>query len=166
MAATPMKPGDGLRDAPDDAMTCCCRQGRHTGATLGTPCIGDAGPREGAAVGGWIEVALGERLARVDPRRLVHVRLNGHDVVRLDDVWEAGHLGARARGLAFDFVGEDGFRVRDKLPAGIAGQDLATGYACVSTRDLVWPPVPARPCFWRVKRGARIVAFEPQSPAR
>jgi hypothetical protein len=149
----------------DVGMTCCCRHARHMGATHGTPTIEVATDlsKETAIPRWWIDVTLGDRTARVEPRNLVQVRLHGVDVVRLDDLWESGHLGVRAAALAFDFIGDDGFSVRDKVPAGIAGRDLVTGYACVSTRDLVWQPAPSRPCFWRVKRVARVVAFEPST---
>jgi hypothetical protein len=58
----------------------------------------------------------------------------------------------------FDFVADDGFQITSKQPAGIDGSELPTGYVCVGTRDLVWQPQPERPCFWRVKGVARIVA--------
>ena len=58
----------------------------------------------------------------------------------------------------FDFVADDGFRIASKQPAGIDGSELQTGYVCMATRDLVWQPVPERPCFWRVKGVARVVA--------
>ncbi len=105
---------------------------------------------------------MGQRTARVELRRLVQVRVGGVDVVRLDELWQASRFGVRAARLAFDFVGEDGFRIGDKLPAGVAGRELAAGYACVATRDL--PPghgpwEPERPCFWRVKGVTRMIAI-------
>jgi len=78
--------------------------------------------------------------------------------VRLDELWAASHLGVSAAGLTFDFVGDDGFRIASKQPVGIDGRELQTGYVCVATRDLVWQPLPERPCFWRVKGVARIMA--------
>jgi hypothetical protein len=102
---------------------------------------------------------MGQRTARVELRRLVQVRVGGVDVVRLDELWQASRFGVRADLLAFDFVGEDGFRIGDKLPAGVAGRELAAGYVCVGTRDLLWAPEPERPCFWRVKGVTRMVAL-------
>jgi hypothetical protein len=107
---------------------------------------------------GWIDVACGDRSARVGLRRLVAVRLLGRDVVRLDDVWAAAHLGERATCLAFDFVGEDGFHLAADGATPASGRDLQTGYVCIATRDLIWQPVPERPCYWRVKGVVRVVA--------
>ena len=78
--------------------------------------------------------------------------------MRLDDLWAASHLGVPAASLLFDFVADDGFRIGAKQPEGIDGSALPTGYVCVGTRDLLWQPVPERPCFWRVKGVARVVA--------
>ena len=102
---------------------------------------------------------MGTRTSRVDLRRLVPVRVGELDLVRLDDVWEASHFGVRAAALAFDFEGADGFRLGNKLPSGVPGPELSAGYACVATRNLVWSPKPERPCFWRVKGVARMVAI-------
>jgi len=107
----------------------------------------------------WIDVALGDRSVRVDVPRLVCVRVHGRDVARLDDVWAASHLGPRADQLSFDFVAEDGCCIVAKAGAGIPGRELRTGYVCVSTRDLVWQPVPERPCYWRLKSVVRMVAL-------
>jgi hypothetical protein len=107
----------------------------------------------------WIDVMMAGRSARVDVPRLVCVRVHGRDVARLDDVWAASHLGSRIERLAFDFVGEDGFCIMAKAGVAIPGRALATGYVCVTTRDLVWQPVPERPCYWRVKAVARMIAL-------
>ncbi len=107
----------------------------------------------------WVDVSLQRLSARIELRKLVAVRVLGQDVVRLDDVWAAAHLGgAPLRALAFDFVGEDGSRLGDLQPGGVPGQELATGYVCSATRDLLWQPTPARPAFWQMKGVARIVA--------
>jgi len=111
----------------------------------------------------WIDLAVGRATARVELPRLVAVRVHGVDVVRLDELWEAAHLGIAASSLTFDFVAEDGFQIGAKDPAGVDGRDLPTGYVCVATRDLLWQPQPQRPCFWRVKGVARVVAT-PRSP--
>jgi hypothetical protein len=137
------------------AMSCCCRQEEHTDAI--TAC--SLGERRQTSW--WIDLFMGERSARVELRRLVQVRVGGVDVVRLDELWQAAHFGVRATSLAFDFVGEDGFRIGDKLPSGVAGRELAAGYACVGTRNLLWAPKPERPCFWRVKGVTRMVAIDP-----
>ena len=105
----------------------------------------------------WIDVSTGPSKARVELPKLVAVRVRGVDVVPLEALWAASHLGVPAGGLRFDFVGDDGFRVADRAPSGIDGAELRTGYVCVATRDLVWQPVPERPSFWCVKGVARIV---------
>ena len=89
--------------------------------------------------------------------RLVPVRVRGVDMVPLDELWAVSHLGVSPARLTFDFVADDGFRITANQPAGIDGSELATGYVCVATRDLVWQPLPERPCFWRVKGVARVV---------
>jgi hypothetical protein len=88
--------------------------------------------------------------------------VGGVDVVRLDELWAASHLGVSPVSLTFDFVADDGFQIASKQPAGIDGSELRTGYVCVGTRDLVWQPLPERPCFWRVKGVARMVATPKQ----
>jgi hypothetical protein len=60
--------------------------------------------------------------------------------------------------LSFDFLGADGYRLGATLEGGIDGAELATGYICVVTRNLVWAPSPERPCFWRVKGVVRVHA--------
>jgi len=97
-------------------------------------------------------------VARVELPRLVAVRIGGVDVVPLQEVAAASHLGIHPRSCTFDFVGDDGFRVTSKQPEEIDGVEIATGYVCIATRDLVWQPQPERPCFWRVKAVARMVA--------
>lgn len=106
----------------------------------------------------WVDLIAGRLSARVELRRLVAVRIAGRDVVRLDDLWAAGHLGVVAGDLAFDFVGDDGGRLRDREAAGVPCRALSTGYICVVTRDLLWQPVPERPAFWSVRAVARIAA--------
>jgi hypothetical protein len=106
----------------------------------------------------WVDLTIGPLSARVELRRLIAVRIGGRDVVRLDDLWAAGHLGVPADGLAFDFVGDDGSRLRDHDPAGIPGRALSTGYVCVVSRDLLWQPTPERPPWWSARAVARIVA--------
>ena len=141
-------------------MTCGCRQARHTDENASPPSGTHATRRW------WIDLSAGRSLAaRVELPRLVAVRVHGVDVVRLDELWAASHLGVAAASLTFDFVADDGFQIASKQPAGIDGIELRTGYVCVGTRDLVWQPVPERPCFWRVKGVARIVAT-PKEPFR
>ncbi|HEY1693599.1 MAG TPA: hypothetical protein VGG39_15630 [Polyangiaceae bacterium] len=94
----------------------------------------------------------------MDLSRLVVVRVQGVDVARLDEVWAAARLGVPSERLVFDFVGDDGFHLAASDRPGVAGADLATGYVCVTTRDLVWQPSPVRPCYWRVKGVERAVA--------
>jgi hypothetical protein len=91
-------------------------------------------------------------------RRLVAVRVDGRDLVRLDDLWAAAHLGVGPAGIAFDFVADDGVHLIGREPAGIAGEELATGYVCVATRDLLWQPKPQRPRYWHVKGVAQMLA--------
>jgi len=86
-------------------------------------------------------------------------------MVPLDALWAASHLGVPHANLTFDFVGDDGFQIATMQPEGIDGSELRTGYVCVTTRDLVWQPLPERPCFWRVKAVARVVAT-PKEPLR
>jgi hypothetical protein len=107
----------------------------------------------------WVDLEVGRLSARVELRRLVAVRIAGRDVVRLDDLWSAGHLGVPATDLAFDFFGDDGTCVRDREPGGIPWRALSTGFMCVVTRDLLWQPTPQRPASWGVRAVARIVAF-------
>jgi hypothetical protein len=140
-------------------MTCCCKHERHTAATA----VATPGQSQGSAW--WIDLVMGARTTRVDLRRLVPVRVGELDLVRLDDLWEASHFGVRAAALAFDFEGHDGFRLGEKLPAGVPGLELGAGYACVTTRNLVWTPTPERPCFWRVKEVVRMVAIATVSRA-
>jgi hypothetical protein len=139
-------------------MTCDCRQARHTSETA-SPASGLHATRRW-----WIDLSTGRTRARVELPRLVAVRVNGVDVVPLDALWAASHLGFPPASLMFDFVGEDGFRIASKLPAGIDGSELRTGYVCVSTRDLLWQPVPERPCYWRVKAVARVLATPKDQP--
>ena len=96
---------------------------------------------------------------------MVAVRVRGVDMLPLDALWAASRLGVPPAGLRFDFLAEDGFQIASKQPAGIDGTELRTGYVCVATRDLVWQPLPERPCFWRVKAVARIVGT-PKEAAR
>jgi hypothetical protein len=130
-------------------VACCCRHAHHHD---------EARPRaiKPPAWRWWIDVVAGECSARVELQRLVGVRVDGFDVVRLDDVWAAAHLSGVATTRSFDFVGDDGFRLGDKQATGV---DLSTGYMRVDTRDLLWQPVPERPCFWRVKAVARMLAI-------
>ncbi len=108
---------------------------------------------------------MGARTTRVDLRQLVPVRVGELDLVRLDDLWEASHFGVRPAALAFDFEADDGFHLGAKLPSGVPGPELSAGYACVATRNLVWTPTPERPCFWRVKGVARMLAIATVSRA-
>ena len=101
---------------------------------------------------------MGRAIARVELPRLVPVRVRGVDVVPLHELWAASHLGLAAESVRLDFIADDGFRLASKQPEGIDGSELATGYVCITTRDLLWQPEPARPCFWRVKGVARVVA--------
>jgi hypothetical protein len=133
-------------------MTCGCRQARHTDENARRISGTHATKRW------WIDLSAGRASARVELPRLVAVRVRGVDVVRLDELWAASHLGVSAASLVFDFVADDGFRITAKEPAGIEGAELRTGYVCVASRDLVWQPVPERPCFWRVKGVARVLA--------
>ncbi|HEY3821195.1 MAG TPA: hypothetical protein VGL81_28715 [Polyangiaceae bacterium] len=133
-------------------MTCGCRQARHNGENA-SPVSGTHATRRW-----WIDLSTGRSSARVELPRLVAVRVHGVDMVPLEVLWAASHLGGSPMSLRFDFVADDGFRIASKQPAGIDGSDLRTGYVCVVTRDLVWQPVPERPCFWRVKAVARVVA--------
>lgn len=106
----------------------------------------------------WVDLTVGRLSARVELRRLVAVRISGRDVVRLDDLWAAAHLGVPAADLALDFIGDDGTRLRDREPAGVPWRALSTGYVCVATRDLLWQPTPERPPSWGVRAVAHIVA--------
>ncbi|HEY6462310.1 MAG TPA: hypothetical protein VIY73_19215 [Polyangiaceae bacterium] len=103
--------------------------------------------------------------ARVELSRLVVVRVQGLDVARLDEVCAAAHLGVPLERLVFDFVGDDGFHIAANDRPGVAGPDLATGYVCVATRDLLWQPSPARPCYWRVKGVERAIAVRARATA-
>jgi hypothetical protein len=102
---------------------------------------------------------MGPASTRVELPRLVAVRVRGVDVVPLETLWAASHLGAPAAGLRFDFVGDDGVKLSTLAPSGIDGNELRTGYVCVATRDLVWQPVPERPSLWSVKAVARVEGF-------
>jgi hypothetical protein len=133
-------------------MTCGCRQPRHTDEN------GSALRDAHASRRWWVDLSTGRCIARVELPRLVAVRVRGVDVVPLAALWAASHLGVSPASLMFDFVADDGFRIASKQPAGIDGSELQTGYVCMATRDLVWQPVPERPCFWRVKGVARVVA--------
>jgi hypothetical protein len=133
-------------------MTCGCRQARHTDENASPPSGTHTTKRW------WIDLSTGRSSARVELPRLVAVRVRGVDVVRLDELWAASHLGVSPAGLMFDFLADDGFRIASKQPEGIDGRELQTGYVCVGTRDLVWQPFPERPCFWRVKGVARVLA--------
>ena len=138
-------------------MTGGWRQARHTDAN------GSARREAHASRRWWIDLSTGtastrSSVARVELPRLVAVRVGGVDVVPLDALWAAAHLGAPPGSLVFDFVGDDGFQLASQEPGGIDGNELRTGYVCVATRDLVWQPVPERPCFWHVKAVARVVA--------
>jgi len=132
-------------------VTCCCRHAHAHGEGTHRAATGDAWRW-------WIDVVAGDRSARIELRRLVPVRVDGLDVVRLDDVWAASHLGPASPQLRFDFVSDDGFRLGAKRAGGLEATALSTGYMRIDTRDLVWQPVPERPCFWRVKRVARMLA--------
>lgn len=132
-------------------MTCGRRHARHTGENVRPPSGTHATKRW------WIDLSTGPLRARVELPRLVAVRVHGVDIVPLDALWAASHLGVAPAGLRFDFVADDGFRIGLEQPEGIDGAELATGYVCVATRDVVWRPVPERPCFWRVKGLARIL---------
>ena len=100
----------------------------------------------------------------MEPARLVVVRVHGLDVVRLDDLWAATHFGEPLRAMAFDFAADDGYQITSRLQDAIDGDELPTGYLAVATRDLLWQPVPERPCFWRVKSVARILASRRVAP--
>lgn len=102
-------------------------------------------------------MSLGATTRCVQPARLVPVRVHGVDVVRLDEVWNAGHFGEPLAAMAFDFVADDGFHLSSLLEEGVPGPELRTGYLAVATRDLLWQPRPERPCFWRVKGVARML---------
>jgi hypothetical protein len=114
----------------------------------------------------WIDLVLGDRSARVELPKLVAVRVFGRDVARLDDLWAAGRLGVRPAALSFDFIGADGFRLGVQVEGGVRGAQLATGYVCLATRDLLWAPVPERPAFWSVKDVVRVEASPIVSPGR
>jgi hypothetical protein len=107
----------------------------------------------------WIDVVAGERSVRIELQRLVGVRVDGFDVVRLDDLWAASHLAQGVAARSFDFVSDDGFRLGAQQEYGVEARDLSTGYMRIDTRDLLWQPVPERPCFWRVKAVARMLAI-------
>lgn len=128
----------------------------------------EARPRatKGPAWRWWIDVVAGNVSARVELRRLVGVRVDGFDVVRLDDLWASSHLAAGVAARSFDFVGDDGFRLGDLQASGVDVRDLSTGYMRIDTRDLLWQPVPERPCFWRVKAVARMLALETEVQRR
>lgn len=124
------------------------------------PCHGDArGASKPPAWRWWIDVVAGERSVRIELRRLVGVRVDGFDVVRLDDLWAASHLAQGVLARSFDFVSDDGFRLGAQQPSGVGAHELSTGYMRIDTRNLLWQPVPERPCFWRVKAVARMLAI-------
>jgi hypothetical protein len=132
-------------------VACCCRHGLHEGEAHRAV--------KPLAWRWWVDVVAGERSARIELQRLVGVRVDGFDVVRLDDLWAASHLAQCVRARGFDFVSDDGFRLGAQQPSGVEAPDLSTGYMRIDTRDLVWQPVPERPCFWRVKAVARMLAI-------
>jgi hypothetical protein len=139
-------------------VACCCRHAHH-------PDEAHARAVKPPAWRWWIDVVAGELSARVELRRLVGVRVDGFDVVRLDDVWAAAHLAACVATRSFDFVSDDGFRLGAKQAAGVDVRDLSTGYMRMDTRDLVWQPLPERPCFWRVKAVAQMLAIPIEQPS-
>ena len=146
----------GAADAPSRRMACCCQHPGHTHDETHSP----SGVHP--TLRWWIDVAAGGSRARVDLTRLAVVRVGDVDVVPLLDVWAAAHLGVPAEGLVFDFVGDDGFHLAQNDRPGVQGHELATGYVSVPARRLLWAPVPERPCYWRVKGVARVLAERAQ----
>lgn len=114
----------------------------------------------------WVDITMGTVTARVELPRLVVVRVDGVDLVRLDELWSAAHLGVPAAALVFDFVGEDGSHVATEEGGLVGGRELSTGYVAVATRDLVWQPTPVRPLAWSVKRVARVTASSTPQESR
>lgn len=113
----------------------------------------------GAALDSRMSVALGERLATIDLRRLAVTRIDGAPHVCLADVWAASQLPGDLTDLAFDFLADDGFRLTAKRPR-VAGASLARGFVHASRRDLAWDAALALPCCYRVKRVAVMLAEE------
>jgi hypothetical protein len=111
----------GPHDAIRGSMTCGCRQARHTDENARPLSATHAARRW------WIDLSAGRSVARVELPRLVAVRVGGVDVVRLDELWAASHLGVSPVSLTFDFVADDGFQIASKQPATCAS---APGTSC------------------------------------
>ena len=136
----------------------CCGRGRR--AKLARP--GFVESVAGLVGTSRMTMMRGECTATIDLATLATRPFDGEPYVCLADLWAASMLPGDVLDLAFDFVGEDGFRTSARC-ASIDGAMLPHGYLHASRRDLHWDV--ALPCAYRVRGVAMILAEELRSSA-
>jgi hypothetical protein len=101
-------------------------------------------------------VSMDGRSLDVDLR---HVPRSARDgAACLADIWRCSRLPHALHDVAFDLVGDDGFRVSRKCGAHLVGRALVHGFVDRQTRRISWDDSVVLPCFFRVKALARLVA--------
>lgn len=106
-----------------------------------------------------ISVGFGEETARLNLKHLCHARLDAREVVSLADIWICSGRSEELSDVAFDFVGEDGFRSSSEWNEVVFGTGLARGFLDCGSRDLVWDQALSLPRYFCVKRVTTFVAY-------
>jgi hypothetical protein len=139
---------------------CSCHDAcaRHDDARTSRPSRTSSDPALDLATA-RVTVTRGASSAIVDLAILAQRRVGAERRVCLADVWAASRLPGDLTDLAFDFVGEDGFRSSARQPPA-SGVLLTRGFVDARSRDLAWDDALAMPCAFRVKRVTLIVAHD------
>jgi len=124
-----------------------------------TPLQKSTEPARSAAARPIVTIVCGGRSAVVDLRRMKAIRFQSVIVVRLDELWFESRMGADMTRLAFDFVGEDGFRPTHSGLAPLSGDHLKRGYLHTRSRNLLWDD-PSLDSAFSVHGVAMIVGHE------
>jgi hypothetical protein len=102
----------------------------------------------------------GDRSAVVRPASLPARHVRGTLSVQLDHLWAAARLPGDLISLAFDFLGEDGYRPTRKGRPPVPGLLLDQGYLRLETGRIEWDETTELDCVYRVKGVTMIVALD------
>jgi hypothetical protein len=112
----------------------------------------------------WREASItlvhGDRSALVRPASLPARHFRGALSVQLDDLWAAAHLPGDLLALAFDFLGEDGYRPSKNGWPPVPGPLLERGYLQLETGRVQWEESTELECSYHVKGVTMIIALD------
>ncbi len=92
-----------------------------------------------ADAGASLQVTYESQSVPVDLSKVPTVDYKGTQLVKLADVWTASQILTDRNTLAFEFVGDDGFKPSDKNGCNdLPGSTLDNGYIDPVSRKLTW----------------------------